>query len=255
MVKFLPEVIVFFFICINVFEGLVQFILAVILGLPYWVDPGSDFYWQWIFLTITLHILPGFVLTFDTISDDVMKEKPRDSEEILNKNILKLLIIFGILLAICMIISYSICYFGIYPVWERNYEFGALNDLYLSSSNYFADEEKRIAAKALTMLMLTLFFCENFLVWQIRRPNKSLLKSLKEDRTKFMIFTPLFLFSIFAMLIYIPNVQITIASWKINPNFMYLTWLDWLVCFFISSICIVTFEIVKYIARKKQITF
>ena len=248
--------IVFFFICINVFEGLVQFILAVILDLPYWIDPNSPFYWQWIFLTITLHIFPGFVLTFDSISDDVMKEKPRDSEEILSKNIFILLIVFGVLLSICMVLTYYLSYSGIYPVTLDNYEFGAMNDVYLSLDNYLTLDNLK-SAKTLTMLMLTLFFCENFLVWQIRRPNKSLLKSLKEDRTKFMIITPLFLFFIFGSLMYIPDVQLTIADWGPKPNFMFmfLTWMDWLVCFLISLICIVTFEVVKYSARKKNIRF
>ncbi len=239
--------IVFFFICINVFEGLVQFILAVILDLPYWVDPKSPFYWQWIFLTITLHILPGFVLTFDTISDDVMKENPRDSEEILSKRTLILMISFGVLLSICMILTYFLCYTEIYPVTYENYAFG-------EASGYF-DPAFYKETKALTMLMLTLFFCENLLVWQIRRPNKSIFKSIKEDRTKFMIFTPLFLFLIFAVLMYIPNIQLELNDWGFPFRFMLLTGMDWLVCISISLICILGFELIKYIARRKDIVF
>ncbi|MFX1470840.1 MAG: cation-translocating P-type ATPase, partial [Promethearchaeota archaeon] len=104
--------LVFFYIVINIFEGIVQFILAVILSLPFWVDPASPFYYQWIFLTITLHTFPGLILAFDTTSKDVMKEKPRDSEEILSKNIFILLFIFGILMAISMVIVYYITYSG-----------------------------------------------------------------------------------------------------------------------------------------------
>jgi len=75
--------VVFFYICINVFEGIVQFILSVILDLPYFLDDA--FYYQWIFLAITLHIFPGLILTFDRTSKDVMKQKPHDEEEILSK--------------------------------------------------------------------------------------------------------------------------------------------------------------------------
>ncbi|MFX0010490.1 MAG: cation-translocating P-type ATPase, partial [Candidatus Hermodarchaeota archaeon] len=46
--------VVFFYICINVFEGIVQFILSVILNFPYFLDDA--FYNQWIFLSITLHV-------------------------------------------------------------------------------------------------------------------------------------------------------------------------------------------------------
>ncbi|TXT64166.1 MAG: conserved membrane protein of unknown function [Promethearchaeota archaeon] len=245
--------VVFFYICINLFEGIVQFILAVILDLPYFLT--EEFYFQWIFLSITLHTFPGFILTFDKFSSDVMNERPRNSEEILSKNTILLLFAFGILLAISMLLVYFITILGIYPVYPENYEFGALNDLYISSSNFLDSPISRIRTKSLTMLMITLFFCETFLVFQIRRPNKSLIKSLIEDRNRLMVYITGFLFSVLLLLIYIPGVQITLAEIGINFMFMYLTWFDWLVCFLISLICIVGFEIVKYSARKKDIIF
>ncbi len=246
--------VVFFYICINVFEGLVQFILAIILDLPYFLDEA--FYYQWIFLSITLHMFPGLILTFDTTSDDVMKEKPRDEEEILSKNIFVLLILFGILLAISMIVVYSITISGIYPVFSDNGE--DLNRFYLYSpanSDLTPDGVSLIEAKTLTMLMVTLFFCESFLIFQIRRPNKSLLRSLKEDSTKRMYLIIGLLFALFLMLMYIPSVQVTLAKSNVNFMFMYLTAFDWLVCFLISLICIISFEIVKYIARRRDILF
>ncbi|MHA2194795.1 MAG: cation-translocating P-type ATPase, partial [Promethearchaeota archaeon] len=174
--------VVFFYICINVFEGIVQFMLAIILDLPYFLDDA--FYYQWIFLSITLHMFPGLILTFDITSKDVMNEKPRDSEEILSKNIMVLLFIFGILLAVSMVIVYYLTISGIYPVFPENLDFGNLNHAYL-----FTPENADLnplgvgftEAKALTMLMVTLFFCESFLIFQIRRPNKSLIRSLIED--------------------------------------------------------------------------
>ncbi|MFX0036313.1 MAG: cation-translocating P-type ATPase, partial [Candidatus Hermodarchaeota archaeon] len=248
--------LVFFYIVINIFEGIVQFILAVILSLPFWVDPASPFYYQWIFLTITLHTFPGLILAFDTTSKEVMKEKPRDSEEILSKNIFILLFIFGILMAISMVIVYYITYSGIYEVVNANIDFGPFNDAYLyGGSDLITDLPVLREAKTLTMLMLTLFFCESFLVFQIRRPNKSLVKSLIEDRNKFMFILISFLFFVFIALIYIPGIQVFLADSGINFMFMYLTGLDWLVCFLISLICIVSFEIVKFLARRKNITF
>jgi len=247
--------VVFFYISINVFEGLVQFFLTVILGFPYFLSEA--FYYQWIFLTITLHLFPGLILTFDKTPKDVMKQKPRDAEEILSKNTVILLLIFGIFLAACMLITYFTVITGGYPVFLENYEFGAFNDAYLYSSATFAlTPGVTVAqAKTLTMLMVTLFFCESFLVFQIRRPNKSLIKSIKEDSTKFMYLLIGLLFGVFLALMYIPGVQITLASWGINFMFMYLTGLDWLVCFFISLICIGGLELVKYFSRKKGISY
>ncbi|TXT63420.1 MAG: conserved membrane protein of unknown function [Promethearchaeota archaeon] len=260
--------VVFFYICINLFEGIVQFILAIILNLPYFLS--DQFYFQWIFLSLTLHSLPGFILTFDTISDDVMNKKPRNSEEIISKNTLILLLSFGLFLTLSMLGVYYISYSGIYPVFLDNYELGGLNTFYMSTEDYiemiplwdiislkFPNKFLKILTetKTLTMLMVTLFFCETFLVFQIRRPNKSLIKSLKEDRNRLMFTITGFLFLIFLLLIYTPGVQTTLAAWGVNFMFMFLQPLDWLVCFLFAFIAIFLFEIVKYIARKRNIAF
>ena len=244
--------VVFFYICINVFEGIVQFILSVIFNLPYFLDDA--FYYQWIFLSITLHLFPGLILTFDRTSKDVMKEKPHDEEEILSKNTVILLFIFGALLAISMIVVYFTTLLG--PAVSV-INFGNLNEGYLFSPLTFPDGSGATLneAKTLTMLMVTLYFCESFLVLQIRRPNKSLIKSIKEDSTKFMYLLLGFLFFVFLALMYIPGVQVTLADWGLNFRFMFLSAWDWLVCFLISLICIVSFEIVKYFARRTGIFF
>lgn len=249
--------IVFFYICINVFEGLVAFILAVILGYPWWQDPLSPYYMQWIFLSITLHIFPGLILTFDTISEDVMKEKPKDEEEILSKNTILLMCIYGGLLAMSMIIVYFITLSGAYPVFPSNTELGFWNIgyLYTSETMYLTPNIKLNEAKALTMLMVTLFFCESFLVLQIRRPNKSLIASIKEDSNKFMYILLGFLFIVLICVMYIPGFQITLGVIGFNFMLMYLTALDWLICFLVSMICIASFEALKFFLRMKQIIF
>ncbi len=248
--------VVFFYIAINVFEGIVQFILSVILELPYFLDPAFNY--QWIFLGITLHMFPGLILTFDTTSKDVMKQKPHDEEEILSKNTMILLSIFGAFLALSMIVVYFTTITGIYPLFPENTNFGDWNGTYLFSPETLPLYNPGILlneVKTLTMLMVTIFFCESFLVFQIRRPNKSLIKSTKEDSTKFMYLLIGLLFGLFLVLMYVPGVQVGLASVGLNFMFMYLTALDWLVCFSISLICIVSFELVKYFARKKGIYF
>jgi len=206
-------------------------------------------------------MFPGLILTFDSTSEDVMKEKPRDSEEILSKNIIVLLFIFGLLLAISMVIVYWMTISGLYPVFTENIEFGSWNSSYLYTSDTFLNPDLNhfgvglTEAKTLTMLMVTLFFCESFLIFQIRRPNKSLFRSLIEDSNKRMYLIIGFLFALFLMLMYIPGVQVTLAKAGINFMFMYLTGIDWLMCFLISLICIVSFEVVKYISRSYGITY
>jgi magnesium-transporting ATPase (P-type) len=233
----------------------VQFLLAVIFDLPYFLD--EQYYWQWIFLSITLHAFPGLILTFDIISDDVMKHKPRDTEEILSKNTIILMLCFGGLLALCMVISYFTVLTGLYPVFPENHNFGVFNDAYLYSptTQDLTPNTNLRVAKALTMLMVTLYFCESFLIFQIRRPNKSLIRSFKEDSSKLMYIIIGLLFGVFLLLMYVPGVQVALASVGINFMFMYLTALDWLFCFLISLICIVSFEGVKYFGRKKGLVF
>ena len=236
-----------------------QFILFVILELPYFLN--TEFYLQWIFLTITVHTFPGLILTFDTTSKDVMKEKPRDSEEILSKNTFILLFSFGVLMSVSMVLVYFITFSGVYPVFPENLVPGYL---YYDGSFLPASidgmpvtlQQLQVIGKTLTMLMCTLFICESVLVFQIRRPNKSLIKSLIEDRNKFMFILIGFVFFIFLAVLYIPGVQIFLAQeLGINFMFMYLTGFDWLVCFLISLICIAGFEIVKFVVRKMDVKF
>ena len=254
--------IVFFYICINLFEGLFQFVCVVFLGLPYFLGTEA-FAMQWLFLSITLHALPGLVLTFDTTSKDVMKEKPRDSEEILSKNIIILMLCYGALLAISMAIVYSICITNVYGVFPDNINFGALSDGYLYTEETIdiwllpgANPDLiKIQGKTLTMLMSTLYICETVLVLQIRRPNKSLLQSIKEDSNKRMYMILGLLYFAYLALMYIPGVQTTLARWNINFMFMYLNGLDWIICGLISLITILSFEVIKFFARRKDIYF
>ncbi|MCP4761861.1 MAG: cation-transporting P-type ATPase [archaeon] len=265
--------IVFFFIAINLFEGIVQIFLAVFLQLPYFLD--AEFMKQWLFLSVTVHMFPGLALTFDTVSNDVMEEKPRNSEEILSKTTIISMCVFGFLLAVCMFITYFICLNGTYPVFPENYNFADPNAfLYDPDSIYYAEfglESINLnVAKTLTMLMAVLFCCESALIFQIRRPNKFILESLKEDKVLFdyiknkefgklfgILFkylTILLTFACFLALLYIPYAQVGAAHFlNINAMFMYLTALDWLVVILISMICIGGFEIFKFWARKKGI--
>ena len=209
--------------------------LAILFGLPYFLS--EPFNMQWIFLSITIHLFPGLILTFDSTSKELMKQKPRDEEEILSKNTFLLLFIFGMLLAISMIVVYFITFSGIYPVFPENWNFGALNDAYLYSpitQGLYSSGVDLSVAKTLTMLMTTILFCESFLIYQIRRPNKSLIKSIKEDSTKTMYLLIGLLFGLFLLLMYLPGVQVTLAEWGINFFFMHLTALDWLVCLKLS---------------------
>ncbi|GAB4307928.1 MAG: calcium-translocating P-type ATPase, SERCA-type [Promethearchaeota archaeon] len=247
--------VVFFYICINLFEGIVQFVLSPVLNLPYFLD--EQFYLMWIFLSVTVHVFPGLILTFDTISDDVMEQKPRNSEEILSRNTFALLLAFGGLLAVSMLAVYFLVMSGTYPVVPHNLEFGSLDPYYLyTASTYHLTPTVNVKhAKALTMLMTTLFFCESMLAFQIRRPNKGTWRSLKEDKNKYLWSVTALLFGVFFFLMYVPGVQTSLAAVGINFGFMFLTGLDWLVCLGCALLCNATFEVVKLVAIRRGVKF
>ena len=250
--------LVVFFICINVFEGIVQVFLSGVFDLPYWINPDSNYYIMWLLLSLNLHLFPALGLTFDKISDDVLNEKPKDSEEILSRNTLILMVSFGICLAVSMTLIYSLVYSGVYPVFPENFDFGALDEGYLYSEANLIIESilyDRTIGKTLTMLMVVLFISETMLVLQIRRPNKSLIKSFKEDKNNMIYLILAFVFFLLLALMYIPGVQITLANSNFNFCLMYLTALDWVICILIAMICTISFEVVKFYARKKEIVF
>ncbi len=247
--------VVFFFVCINVFEGLVQFLLAIILDKPYFLDDA--YYFQWIFLSLTVHMFPGLMLTFDKISPDVMKEHPRDSQEIISKPILGLMLLYGLFLAGAMVVIYFLVQSGLYAN-ENNTDFGRWNSFYLFTQEtlHLWEGLEFRTAKTLTMLMTTLFLCETALALQIRRPNKSLWKSLMEDRSPLIYMVVGGLFGIYLAILYIPGLQLWLTQQGIAFNFVRLNFADWSLCFGIAlGVCILPFEGVKAFCRSKNIRF
>lgn len=255
--------LIFFFVCINLFEGIVQFILAVILDLPYFLS--EEFYYQWVFLSLTVHMLPGLMLTFDQVPRDVVFEKPRDSQEIISGNILILLLIYGFLLICTMLAVYFLVYSGAYANFIAdtfpnlvNLNFGKMNKFYLFTpeTRDLWENVNLTTAKTLTMLMTVLFLCETFLALQIRRPNKSLWKSFKQDLTKTVVVVISLLFGLFLLILYLPRFQIWLINQNVALNFMALNIIDWLVCILLSfGLCILPFEGVKWLYRRKEIIF
>ncbi|MHA1519026.1 MAG: cation-translocating P-type ATPase [Promethearchaeota archaeon] len=247
--------VVFFFVCINVFEGLVQFLLAIILDKPYFLDDA--YYFQWIFLSLTVHMFPGLMLTFDRISPNVMQEHPRDSQEIISKPILGLMLLYGLFLAGAMVSIYFLVQTGLYAN-ENNTDFGRWNSFYLFTQEtlHLWEGLEFRTAKTLTMLMTTLFLCETALALQIRRPNKSLWKSLVEDRSPLIYLVVGGLFSIYLAILYIPGLQLWLVAQRIAFNFVRLNFVDWCLCVGIAlGVCILPFEAVKAHCRSKNILF
>ncbi|MFX0026253.1 MAG: cation-translocating P-type ATPase [Candidatus Hermodarchaeota archaeon] len=234
------RVIVYFFICLNIMEALIFFTYEFI---PTFVLFSSE--WQHIYIFGIVHSLPSLALVIDKPPIDVMNEPPRNNEELLNKNTWILLLIHAFLMGLGLVLALQLTLGGTIPLNSWNLDFSYL-------------ESDLIAQKARTMFITTIYIVETTFIWSIRRPNKSLFKSIKEEFS-----WKLFIINAFTLLVHILHICFSlpinsfIASSGLNfqINFMFLSGTDWLICILLSLLGIFGIEIFKYIARRKNLKF
>ncbi len=238
--------IIFFFICTNIMEGITFFTFELIEPFIGFELFASN--WQHIYIFGILHSLPSLALVIDIHPKDVMKEPPRNEEELLNRNLWVLLLIqaglggLGIFLALLL--------GGIIPLnpWNEN--------PFLSYTVGFSQLELT-QMKARTMFITTIYIFEAFFIWTFRRPNKSAYKSITEELHKPLLFICLFALAIHVLLVcfsFSVNTYINDLL-GLNLNFLFLSFDDWLLCILLALPGIIGIEIFKYIARRRNIYF
>jgi Ca2+-transporting ATPase len=235
--------IIYFFICLNLMEGIIFFSYEF---LPFFELFSSN--WQHIYIFGIVHSLPSLALVLDTFPKDIMNEPPRNNEQILNKSLWKMLIIQALLMGLGLVFVLQLTLAGLVPLNELN-----LNP-YLSYILGGSTSKQLLAQKARTMFITTLYIAELIFIWTIRRPNKSIFKSIKEEFSLI-----LFIIGSFTLMIHI---LLIIFSYPINYfvndylgmnlqlNFMFLSFGDWLICILFALPGIVGIEIYKYYFRK-----
>ncbi|MHA1755752.1 MAG: cation-translocating P-type ATPase [Promethearchaeota archaeon] len=240
--------IIYFFILTNIMEASIFFFYEFI--------PTFDLFasnWQHIYIFGIVHSLPSLALVIDTHPKDVMKEPPRNDEELLNKNLWILLLTQAFLMGLGIVLALQLTLGGLIPLNEWNLN---PNLSYIPKN---AIKNQLIQMKARSMFITTLYILETNFIWTFRRPNKSLIKSLKEE----ISFTLLFVL-MFTMLIHILVICFSASlNYYINDviglnlqlNYMFLSLTDWLICIVLSIPGIFGIEIIKYIARKREIFF
>ncbi|MFX0148580.1 MAG: cation-translocating P-type ATPase, partial [Candidatus Hodarchaeota archaeon] len=235
------RVIVYFFICLNIMEALIFFSYEFI---PPGIFQLFSSEWQHIYIFGIVHSLPSLALVVDKAPKDVMLEPPRDSEEILNRNIWGLLLIHAFLMGLGLVLALQLTLANLIPLNSYN-----INLSYPGSIE--------LAQKARTMFITTLFIVETNFIWSIRRPNKSLFKSIKEEFS-----WKLFLICFFTLALHVLHIIFSAPiNYFVNDvlnfqiNFMFLSPSDWLICILLSLPGIVGIEVVKFVARRKNIRF
>ena len=239
--------IIFFFICTNIMEGILYFsfeVLAPFIGFRLFANN-----WQHIYIFAILHSLPSIALVIDSHPKDVMKEPPRNEEQLLNKNLWILLLIQALLGGLGITLALVLPLNGIIPlnVWNTNpslsYVVGATDPL-----EYM---------KARTMFITTIYIFEASFIWTFRRPNKSAYKSIKEEMCFSLLFICLFTLSIHVLFVLFSSSVNTVINdtLGLELNFLFLSFEDWLICFSLAMPGLIGVEIIKFFARKKNIFF
>ncbi|MHA1384097.1 MAG: cation-translocating P-type ATPase [Candidatus Helarchaeota archaeon] len=233
--------LIYYFICMDLVEGIFFFSLAFI--------PNFEFYTfiQHMFIVIAVHSLPPLALTLDSHPKDIMKEPPRNDEEIFNRNVLKLLIFHISFLLLGAVTGFVLC---LTPILAPN----SVNLNFLISY-----QDLSIPAwhqKAATICMTILFISEPIMVWNIRRPNAPVTTSVKNEFNSFLFF--MVSLTIFAQIYLVFQSAFIIPIFQkigIDFNHMYLSLWDWICVILLSIQSFIAVEIYKWRARKKKVFF
>ncbi|MFX0027889.1 MAG: cation-translocating P-type ATPase [Candidatus Hermodarchaeota archaeon] len=240
--------IIYFFICLNIMEATIFFAYEF---LPAFDLVSSE--WQHIYIFGIVHSLPSLALVIDSHPKDIMHEAPRDEEQILNKNMWIMLLVQAFLMGLGLILVLQMTLGGFFPLNDWN-----LNP-HISYIIPGSTSEELVAQKARTMFITTLYIIETNFIWTFRRPNMSLLKSLKEERNNILLIVCLFTLAIHILYIcfsYSVNYYINdVFGLDLQINFMFLSATDWLICIVFALPGIIGIEIYKNMARKREIYF
>jgi Ca2+-transporting ATPase len=242
--------IIFFFICINIVEGIIFFTFELIKPFIGFALFSSN--WQHIYIFGIVHSLPSLALVIDTHPKDIMNEPPRDEEQLLNKNMWIMLLIQAFLIGLGLILALQLTLSGLIPLNEWN-----LNPIlsYIPSS----DPLDLVAQKARTMFITTIFIVETNFIWTFRRPNKSMYKSFKEELSYSLLVVCLFTLALHVLYILfsqtVNHYVNDIFNLHLNINFMFLSGTDWLICILLALPGFIGIELFKYFARERNIHF
>ena len=238
------RMMIYFYIAINLFESIIFFGALFVL-------PNIEIlsYWQQIYLVVTTHSFPGLALVFDRTSPRAMEDKPRDSQEIITRNLGKIMALNVILMAFGAATVYYLTltgYLGIVELNPTNIG-GFWADLYVPEDPIW------ILFKSTSMLLSVILIVESTIVLLIRRINMPLHKSLREPGTWIFVLLLGLIYTAHYLLMYVPLVNEILNAYGLNFYIIPLTSYDWLVCILLALPAIIGVELYKRHFRKREI--
>ena len=243
------RIMIMFYIGVNLAEALIYIGTSFIPGF-YLLD-----IWQRIYIFSIVHSIPPLAIIFDQFPKDIMKRSPIDSAGIFNKQLFYAMLAFSLVLTIMLYIVYFGANNGYIPLNGFN-NLAQLHVQYRNDigSSLLPSNSKQI--KARTMLLSVIYIAEPIFVLSIRRIDKNIISSLKEDGHWFvylMVFSlPVFhiimMYTPFLQNILIDNFQMTFFIMPLGPT-------DWLIVIIAGLLPILSLELAKLYARRHKIYF
>ncbi len=230
------RVMIFFYITLNIAEAILYFSTSFI--------PGFQIVnmFQRVYIFSTAHLIPPFAFIFDSIAEEIMEYPPRNDEEIFNKKYVVALVVLAVTLAFSAGLIYLLAYMGYLPAYPS--EFLGSRDIQVIQQ-----------AKARSMFVTVLVISESLVVLNLRRLNKSIFKSLKEDWKWLVIILVIVVPIIHVIIMYVTPIQTfieNIMGTDFSPQFMPLSGLDWLILIVAISLPLIAIELYKFLIRRKQ---
>ncbi len=236
------RMMIYFYVAINLFESIIFF--GALFILPDFINLLSQ--WQSLYLVVTTHSFPGLALVFDRTSPKAMEDKPRDSQDIITRNLGKMMILNVILMAIGASLVYFLTiteFMGIVTVTPEN----------MSGFWTTLEDPNWVLLKATTMLLSVILIVESVLVLLIRRINLPLHKSLREPGTWiFVIFLGLIYLAHY-LLMYVPMVNEILFAYDLNFYIIPLSIFDWIICILLALPAIIGVELYKWKFRRNDV--
>ncbi len=234
------RIMIFFYIAVNIAEALVYFPASFLVFSLENFQFVNDF--QRVIIFSTAHTIPPFALIFDTFSSDIMKYPPRDNEEIFNKKYVGALTVLAVSLAIVAGGIYLLTYFGMIP--------------YLGNAEGISNIQEIYHQRAQTMFVMVIVFSESLLILVLRRMNKSVAQSIKED-WNWKIMTMVVIVPIgHVILMYLKPFQTLVTNVSgLEVGYATFGLLDWLIVLITMVLPLIALEIYKKAVRDKNAYF
>ncbi len=238
------RMMIYFYVAINLFESIIFFGALFIL-------PTIEIlsYWQQLYLVVTTHSFPGLALVFDRTSPRAMEDKPRDSQEIITRNLGKIMALNVILMAMGAATVYFLTYTGYLGIVQIT----PTNTSGFWSEFYLADDPVWYSLKATSMLLSVILIVESTIVLLIRRINLPLHKSLREPGTWIFVLLLGLIYTAHYLLMYVPLVNEILSIYGLNFYIIPLTAYDWIICILLAVPTIIGVELYKRYFRQKEI--